>query len=62
MSYAPKILDGIILAPRYLGSVEYFAAIAASRKAVIDTSLSFDKIGRASCRERVVLGGVGGGG
>ena len=43
MSYAPKILDGIILAPRYLGSVEYFAAIAASRRAVIDTSLSFDK-------------------
>ncbi len=43
MIVPPKLGDSIALPPRYLGSVSFFAAIAAHRCAVIDTTMRFDK-------------------
>ncbi len=43
MSMSPKRGDTILLPPRYLGSVSYFAAIASYRRAIVDDSMRFDK-------------------
>lgn len=43
MSVPPKCGDEVLLPPRYLGPVSYFAAIAAHRKAVVVDSMRFDK-------------------
>ena len=44
----------ILLPPRFLGSVDYYAAMAAHRRAVIDTSMPFNKRQKSTHRAEIL--------